>query len=242
MSISDATVIEGDAASRVALFTVTRTGGSAAFEIECKTADGTATVGDDYYGKWEKLSFGIGENTKTLTISVKGDHLVEPDETFYVNLFGATNGAKIGDGQGVGTIVDDDSYVVPVDPGRPFPGNPDPDPGPRGPIFGVISEATAAAEDFAGVDTVSYADQQGPSGVIANLASPARNTGARTTSVQTRRAGAGPRGVVTVSGFVGISRSASAARRTLIRPASRRNRSGVVRESRNSARMSCTRG
>jgi hypothetical protein len=39
---------------------------------------------------------------------VKGDKTVEPDETFFVNLSNAS-GATIADGQGLGTIVNDDS-------------------------------------------------------------------------------------------------------------------------------------
>jgi hypothetical protein len=42
-----------------------------------------------------------------LSITTKGDNLDEPNETFFVNLSGATN-ATIADGQGVGTIVDND--------------------------------------------------------------------------------------------------------------------------------------
>jgi hypothetical protein len=38
--------------------------------------------------------------------------MFEPDETFAVNLSGATN-ATIGDGNGSGTIVNDDTYVTP---------------------------------------------------------------------------------------------------------------------------------
>jgi hypothetical protein len=43
-----------------------------------------------------------------LPVQVLGDLVVEPDETFFVNLSAPTN-ATIGDGQGLGTIVDDDA-------------------------------------------------------------------------------------------------------------------------------------
>lgn len=51
-----------------------------------------------------------GETSKTITVHVIGDRLGEPNETFFVNLSGATN-ATIADGQGVGTIMDDEPRV-----------------------------------------------------------------------------------------------------------------------------------
>src|SRR5262249_43260450 len=54
-----------------------------------------------------------GQTSKTVTITVHGDVKFEADETFFVNLSNAS-GAVIGDGQGVGTIVDNDPYVLSV--------------------------------------------------------------------------------------------------------------------------------
>ena len=45
--------------------------------------------------------------TQTVTVQVQGDLLDEIDETFFVNLTSPTN-ATILDGQGIGTITDDD--------------------------------------------------------------------------------------------------------------------------------------
>jgi hypothetical protein len=45
--------------------------------------------------------------TQTFTVQVNGDTTDEPDETYFIQLFGAT-GAGIADGLGVGTIVNDD--------------------------------------------------------------------------------------------------------------------------------------
>jgi hypothetical protein len=49
-----------------------------------------------------------GPVTQTITVQVIGDTLVEPNETFFVNLSGAA-GATIADAQGLGTIIKDDS-------------------------------------------------------------------------------------------------------------------------------------
>ena len=55
------------------------------------------------------LSFGSGVNSQTFSVTINGDIKPEANETFVVNLLGATNGAVIEDGQGVGTIVNDDT-------------------------------------------------------------------------------------------------------------------------------------
>src|SRR5262249_36895716 len=48
--------------------------------------------------------------SRTFTIGILGDRLAEPNETFAVNLSAATN-ATIGDGQGIGTILDDEPRI-----------------------------------------------------------------------------------------------------------------------------------
>jgi hypothetical protein len=61
----------------------------------------------DYQWKTGSLTFAPGETTKTITVAVTGDKLKESNETFFVNLSGAVGG-EILDGQGVGTILNDD--------------------------------------------------------------------------------------------------------------------------------------
>jgi len=46
--------------------------------------------------------------TKMISVTVKGDTVVEPDETLKVNLSGVTGGAMLQDGQAIGTILNDD--------------------------------------------------------------------------------------------------------------------------------------
>ena len=110
VSITDVTVVEGNSGTKVATFTVTRTGGTAAFAVNYGTADGTATVADgDYVASSGTLTFAAGINSQTVSVTVKGDTKFEADEMFLLNLSGATNGAVIGDGQGLGTISNDDA-------------------------------------------------------------------------------------------------------------------------------------
>jgi hypothetical protein len=57
------------------------------------------------------LTFNPGVTTQTLAVSVMGDTTVEPNETFFVNLSGATN-AVIATAAGTGTIVNDDGATT----------------------------------------------------------------------------------------------------------------------------------
>lgn len=108
VTINDVTVIEGDAGTVNAVFTVTRTGGAAAFSVNFTTANNSATAGVDYVANAGTLNFGAGVNTQNITVVVNGDFAIEGDETFFVNLNTPTNGAVISDNQGLGTITDDD--------------------------------------------------------------------------------------------------------------------------------------
>jgi hypothetical protein len=109
VSINDVTISEGDSGTKLATFTVTRSGGTAAFAVNFATADGTATTADnDYVANSGTLNFGAGVNTQTISVTINGDPSFESNETFSVNLSGATNGAAISDSSGSGTITNDD--------------------------------------------------------------------------------------------------------------------------------------
>jgi hypothetical protein len=108
LSINDVTVLEGNSGTSNAVFTVSLSAASAtAVTVDFATADGTAVTPSDYTSASGTLTFAPGETTKMITVLVNGDTLVEPDETFFVNLSNAL-GATIADGQGMGTIVNDD--------------------------------------------------------------------------------------------------------------------------------------
>jgi large repetitive protein len=80
-----------------------------AVTVNYATANDSATAGTDYTAKSGSVTFAPGETIKTITVVVKGDKQKEPNETFFVNLFGASSNALIGVGQGIGTILDDDT-------------------------------------------------------------------------------------------------------------------------------------
>ena len=114
MSISDAQIVEGNSGTQLLNFTVTRSGGTAAFDVNYATSDGTATVADNDYVNvpTTALHFNAGDTTKTISVTINGDTKVEANETFNVNLSGATNGATISKGVGVGIITNDDAAPV----------------------------------------------------------------------------------------------------------------------------------
>jgi hypothetical protein len=113
LSINDVTVTEGNSGTTNATFTVTLSAASAsAVTVKYDTANGTATAGSDYQAASGTLTFAPNETSKTLTVAVNGDTTAEADETFAVNLSNPTN-ATIADGQGIGTIKNDDTASSP---------------------------------------------------------------------------------------------------------------------------------
>ncbi|MEL7251920.1 MAG: Calx-beta domain-containing protein, partial [Bacteroidota bacterium] len=111
VSINDVSLNEGDAGTTSFDFTVTRSSNATAFTVTFSTEDGNATAGQDYTEiASSTLNFAAGGAlSQTFSVSVQGDEGAEPNESFFVNLSNATNGTFISDGQGLGTILDDDA-------------------------------------------------------------------------------------------------------------------------------------
>jgi hypothetical protein len=109
--IGDVSISEGNSGTKTASFTVSRTG-TAAFAVDFATADGTAAAPSDYVATMGTLSFAAGQATQTVSVTINGDTTVEPNETFFVNLTNPTNSGTIRDGQGLGTITNDDGTAV----------------------------------------------------------------------------------------------------------------------------------
>ena len=111
ISIGDAGLAEGDGGTTSAVFTVTLSKPSGqTVSASFATADGTATAGQDYVPASGTVSFAPGSTAQPVAVDVLGDTILEADETFVVNLSNPVNGT-IGDGQGLGTIVDDDAGI-----------------------------------------------------------------------------------------------------------------------------------
>ncbi len=114
ISIDNETVVEGNAGSTVAFFSVTLSNAyNQTVSVNYVTANGTAvagtqTSGADYQAKSGTLTFLPGETSQAIAVEVWGDSAPESDETFNVNLWSPVN-ATIADGQGIATIANDDA-------------------------------------------------------------------------------------------------------------------------------------
>jgi hypothetical protein len=112
LSISDAQASEGTGAAGQLLFNVqlSKAAGTRV-TVQFATANGSAQAPADYTASSGTVSFLAGQTAKQIAVPVAGDSTDEPNETLFVNLsnpFAAT----IADGQGQGTINDDDDPPV----------------------------------------------------------------------------------------------------------------------------------
>ncbi len=113
LSVNDVTVTEGNGGTTNAVFTVSLSAASnLGVTVDFATTDGSATVADnDYNGASGAIVFSPLVTTMTVSVVIVGDTRSEGNENFFVNLSNPSF-ATIADGQGVGTIVDDDAAAA----------------------------------------------------------------------------------------------------------------------------------
>ncbi len=110
LAVDDVSAAEGGSLT----FTVTLAPVSAnTVTVDYATANGTATAGADYTAASGTLQFLPGEASKTVTVATTDDTLDELDETLSLDLSNAIN-ASLADGQGIGTLQDNDSSAVSI--------------------------------------------------------------------------------------------------------------------------------
>ncbi|MGV8040077.1 MAG: lamin tail domain-containing protein [Thermoanaerobaculaceae bacterium] len=112
LSINDVTLAEGNSGTTTFTFTVglSAPAGGGGVSFSYATADGTASQPVDYTSASGTGTIAAGNSSTTIDVSVNGDTTEETNETFFVNLT-SPSGASILDGQGQGTITNDD--IVP---------------------------------------------------------------------------------------------------------------------------------
>ncbi|MBV8518369.1 MAG: ExeM/NucH family extracellular endonuclease [Acidobacteria bacterium] len=111
LTIDDVSLSEGNAGTTSFTFTVSLSApaGPGGVTFDIATADGTATQPSDYTQKsLTSQTIPAGSSTYSFTVLVNGDTSPETNETFFVNVTNVT-GANVTDGQGQGTIVNDDA-------------------------------------------------------------------------------------------------------------------------------------
>ena len=114
VSISDATVTEGNSGIGTATFVVRlSTPMPSPVYFDVATSNGSATAGSDYVARSQTGKYmDAGRTTQLFEVDVNGDVAVEANETFNVTLANIS-GAVPGDLAAVGTIGNDDGAVAP---------------------------------------------------------------------------------------------------------------------------------
>ena len=110
LAINDVSMLEGNTGTTAFTFTVSLSSpaGTGGVTFDIATADNTAIAPGDYTTRsLTSQTIAAGNSTYSFTVLVNGDGTTEANETFFVNVTNIT-GATIGDGQGTGTIINDD--------------------------------------------------------------------------------------------------------------------------------------
>ena len=113
LTINNVAINEGDAGTTSFTFTVSLSApaGASGVTFDIATQNGTATAGTDYVAQTLLAqTIPTGNTSYTFTVQVNGDTTAEGNETFFVNVTNLT-GANLIDGQGLGTITNDDAGV-----------------------------------------------------------------------------------------------------------------------------------
>ncbi len=107
--VSDTSSLEGNSGATMQTFRLTLSNPSSQLVgVSYATHDGTATLADgDYQSASGPIDFSPGTLSRSVSVSVNGDVVFEPDETYTLDLSNPVN-VTIADGQGIGTILNDD--------------------------------------------------------------------------------------------------------------------------------------
>jgi len=155
LSINDISANEGDSGTTSFDFTVSLSApaGTGGVTFDIAAADNTATVADNDYvaNSLTGQTIPEGSSSYTFSVLVNGDVAEETDEAFFVNVTNVT-GANLGDGQGQGTIVNDDTNFCALEytPVYEIQGN-----GPNAAITGNVTTQGVVVGDFEGTAAAS---------------------------------------------------------------------------------------
>jgi Calx-beta domain len=112
VSINNVSVTEGNAGAKAATFTLTLSAPSVeAIAVRAITRPGTATASSDYNSINLVVIFQPGTVTRTFEVGILGDTDLESNETVFVDLT-ESFATTIADGEGEGTILDDDTLLM----------------------------------------------------------------------------------------------------------------------------------
>jgi hypothetical protein len=111
--VKDAKVTEGDTGLKNANFVVEL---SAASDVDTtftiKTHNGTAVEGSDYHALDKTFTITAGSTSVTVPVEIVSERVFEATESFFVTLSNPSSNVQVFDGEGRGTIFNDDIQVV----------------------------------------------------------------------------------------------------------------------------------
>lgn len=111
LTINDVSLNEGTSGTTSFIFTVSLSSpaGAGGVIFDISTLNNTATTADGDYSSNTLIgqTIAAGTSTYSFTVLVNGDITIEPNETFFVNVTNVV-GATVTDGQGTGTLLNDD--------------------------------------------------------------------------------------------------------------------------------------
>ncbi|HEV2829465.1 MAG TPA: lamin tail domain-containing protein [Pyrinomonadaceae bacterium] len=125
LTINDVAVSEGNSGTTTATFTLRLSAPAPANDItfDIATQDHTATANSDYLARTlTNQIIPAGQQTYSFTVNINGDTAIENDEMFLVNMSNVS-GATLTDGQGVGTIQNDDLPALSINDAALAEGN-----------------------------------------------------------------------------------------------------------------------
>ena len=109
LSVTDTSVVEGNSGLTACTFIVRLSAPALdPIVVQYATADGTASAGVDYVAASGSLTFARGQISKTVTVNVIGDTVVEDNETFQF-VASTSVGDVVRSATGVAIIRDDDT-------------------------------------------------------------------------------------------------------------------------------------
>ncbi len=110
LTINDVSGVEGKFGNELFFGVALSAASGKTVTVEYATVANSATE-NDFVPLKGTLTFFPGQTTNNLVVPIFADELSEGDETFTINLSNPNN-ATISDGQGVGTIIDDDAPLL----------------------------------------------------------------------------------------------------------------------------------
>lgn len=114
LSLSEASVVEGTGGSNALVYTISLTAPAKdPVTVQYATADVSASAGSDYTATSGTLTFSGGQLSRTLSVSINTDNLVEADETLRLNLSNPV-GATLQASSALGSILNDDAAALSI--------------------------------------------------------------------------------------------------------------------------------